>query len=372
MWAVMSGHTSRRGACGSEEGTPVVEAERMRVSVIGTGYLGATTAACLAEMGYEVMGLDVDEAKIDLLRSGKVPFYEPGLAELLTENLRTGRLHFTTDFAEVAAFADLHLICVGTPQRDESGAADLKYVNSAIDSLAPHLTRPTVVVGRSTVPVGTAATLAARLPFSLRALGQDVTRVRAVIYQFVTLLRAGQQVKMSTRRAEYVTLDELLAEVGADVARFLFLTRKADTHLEFDLDLAKKQSMENPVYYVQYAHARIANILQRAASVGLEEGPPNEVSLHRLVRDDEMALVRRIVEFPDVVADAADELEPHRLTFYLLELAAAFHGYYNRPENRVVGEDVELSRARLALVACVRQVVRSGLGILGVGAPERM
>ncbi|GAA1077340.1 UDP-glucose dehydrogenase family protein [Nocardiopsis metallicus] len=150
----------------------MVEAERMRVSVIGTGYLGATTAACLAEMGYEVMGLDVDEAKIDLLRSGKVPFYEPGLAELLTENLRTGRLHFTTDFAQVAAFADLHLICVGTPQRDESGAADLKYVNSAIDNLAPYLTRPTVVVGRSTVPVGTAATLAARL-CALAPVGEE-------------------------------------------------------------------------------------------------------------------------------------------------------------------------------------------------------
>ncbi|MCY9785686.1 UDP-glucose/GDP-mannose dehydrogenase family protein [Nocardiopsis sp. EMB25] len=141
----------------------MVEAERMRVSVIGTGYLGATTAACLSEMGFEVLGLDVDEAKIDLLRSGRVPFYEPGLDELLTANLRTGRLSFTTSYAEAAEFADLHLICVGTPQRDDSGAADLTYVHSAIDRLAPHLTRPTVVVGRSTVPVGTAATLTARL-----------------------------------------------------------------------------------------------------------------------------------------------------------------------------------------------------------------
>ncbi|MFE1169468.1 UDP-glucose dehydrogenase family protein [Nocardiopsis sp. NPDC058789] len=141
----------------------MVEAERMRVSVIGTGYLGATTAACLAEMGYEVIGLDVDEAKISMLRSGRVPFFEPGLDELLTANLETGRLRFTTDFAETAEFADVHLICVGTPQRDDSGAADLRYVNSAVERLAPHLTRPTVVVGRSTVPVGTAATLAARL-----------------------------------------------------------------------------------------------------------------------------------------------------------------------------------------------------------------
>ncbi|WP_017603520.1 UDP-glucose dehydrogenase family protein [Nocardiopsis alkaliphila] len=150
----------------------MVEAERMRVSVIGTGYLGATTAACLAEMGFEVLGLDVDEAKIDLLRSGRVPFYEPGLDELLVSNLRAGRLRFTTDFAEVAEFADLHLICVGTPQRDESGAADLSYVNSAVEGLAPHLTRPTVVVGRSTVPVGTAATLAARLA-ALAPVGKE-------------------------------------------------------------------------------------------------------------------------------------------------------------------------------------------------------
>ncbi|WP_017570836.1 UDP-glucose dehydrogenase family protein [Nocardiopsis halotolerans] len=150
----------------------MVEADRMRVSVIGTGYLGATTAACLAEMGYEVLGLDVDEAKIDMLRSGSVPFYEPGLDELLTANLDTGRLRFTTSFAEAAGFADLHLICVGTPQRDDSGAADLRYVNAAVDQLAPHLTRPAVVVGRSTVPVGTAATLAARLA-ALAPVGEE-------------------------------------------------------------------------------------------------------------------------------------------------------------------------------------------------------
>jgi len=206
----------------------------------------------------------------------------------------------------------------------------------------------------------------------LRALGLDDSRVRAVIYQFVTLLRAGQLVKMSTRRAEYVTLDELIDEVGADVVRFLFLTRKADTHLEFDLELAKKQSMENPVYYVQYAHARICNILRKAEEQGLTRGPTEDLPLHRLVQEDETTLVRHLVEFPDVVTEAADALEPHRVTFYLLDLAAAFHGYYNRRENRVVGEDHELSRARLALVDCVRQVIRDGLHLLGVGAPERM
>ncbi|KOX20861.1 UDP-glucose 6-dehydrogenase [Nocardiopsis sp. NRRL B-16309] len=144
--------------------THVVEAERRRrVSVIGTGYLGATTAACLAEMGFEVLGLDVDQAKIDTLRSGRVPFYEPGLDELLSANIEAGRLDFTTSYDEVAEFTDLHLVCVGTPQRDESGAADLRYVNAVIEELAPRLTRPSVVVGRSTVPVGTAALLAQRL-----------------------------------------------------------------------------------------------------------------------------------------------------------------------------------------------------------------
>jgi arginyl-tRNA synthetase len=204
----------------------------------------------------------------------------------------------------------------------------------------------------------------------VRALGLDADRIRPIIYQFVTLVRDGKPVKMSTRRAEYVTLDELLDEVGVDVVRFLFLTRKADSHLEFDLNLAKSQSMDNPVYYVQYAHARISNILKKAEAAGLAAG--GDAPLDRLEQDDEMALVRRIVEFPDVVAAAADELEPHRVTFFLLELAKAFHGYYNRPENRVVSDDVGLSRARLALVSAVRHVVASGLGLLGVSAPEQM
>ena len=130
--------------------------------------------------------------------------------------------------------------------------------------------------------------------------------------------------------------------------------------------------MENPVYYVQYAHARVSNIRQKAREAGLEEGPIDGLPLGRLVQDDEMALIRKIAAFPDVVAAAADELEPHRITFYLLDLAAAFHSYYNRRENRVVGEDRDLSRARLALVSAVQDVLRSGLGVLGVAAPDRM
>jgi UDPglucose 6-dehydrogenase len=135
----------------------------LRLSVIGTGYLGATHAACMAELGYEVIGYDVDEAKIDLLRAGRVPFFEPGLPELLTKQVESGRLRFTTDIAEVAEFGDVHFICVGTPQMKDSFAADLRYVHAAVDSLAPLLTRECLVVGKSTVPSGTAAILAARI-----------------------------------------------------------------------------------------------------------------------------------------------------------------------------------------------------------------
>jgi UDPglucose 6-dehydrogenase len=135
----------------------------LRLSVIGTGYLGATHAACMAELGYEVIGYDVDEAKIEMLRAGKVPFFEPGLPELLTKQIDSGRLRFTTDITEVAEFGDVHFICVGTPQMKGSFAADLRYVYAAVDSLAPLLTREALVVGKSTVPSGTAAILAARI-----------------------------------------------------------------------------------------------------------------------------------------------------------------------------------------------------------------
>jgi UDPglucose 6-dehydrogenase len=145
----------------------------LRLSVIGTGYLGATHAACMAEIGYDVIGYDVDEAKIDLLRSGRVPFFEPELPELLEKQLASGRLRFTTDISEVAEFADVHFICVGTPQVNDGFAADLRYVNAAVESLAPLLTRACLVVGKSTVPSGTAKLLAAKLA-ELAPAGDDV------------------------------------------------------------------------------------------------------------------------------------------------------------------------------------------------------
>src|SRR5947209_5911999 len=202
---------------------------------------------------------------------------------------------------------------------------------------------------------------------ALRALGVDAACVRAVIYQFVTLTRHGEQVKMSTRRAEYVTLDELLDEVGADAARFFFLTRKSDSHLEFDLDLAKRQSTENPVFYVQYAHARIASVFRQAAEARVTPAADPDLSP---LGDAEVETLRVLATWPDVVETAARELEPHRVVFFALELAGAFHRYYNR--HRILTEDAALTQARLALVRVVQHVLRAALGIAGVAAPERM
>lgn len=205
---------------------------------------------------------------------------------------------------------------------------------------------------------------------ALRGLGFDVDRIKAVIYQFVTLTRGGSQVKMSTRKAEYVTVEELLDEVGVDVVRFFFLTRKADSHLEFDLDLAKKQSADNPVFYVQYAHARICSLFRQAASEGVTAPPAEDAALEALTAAEEQEVIRLVARYPDIVEDASRELEPHRVVFYLIELAAAFHRCYNR--HRVLGVNLELSRARLYLAAATQRVLRAGLGLVGVSAPESM
>ncbi|HJQ85096.1 MAG TPA: arginine--tRNA ligase [Candidatus Binatia bacterium] len=202
---------------------------------------------------------------------------------------------------------------------------------------------------------------------AVRALGHDPGRIRPVIYQFVTLTRHGEQVKMSTRRAEYVTLDELLDEVGVDAARFFFLMRKSDSHLEFDLDLAKQQSTDNPVFYVQYGHARIASVFRQAAEAGVEPLASPDLSP---LGEPEVELLRVLATWPDVVEAAARDLEPHRVVFYALELAGAFHRYYNR--HRILTEDGGLTQARLALVRAVQQVLRAALGLAGVAAPERM
>ncbi len=207
---------------------------------------------------------------------------------------------------------------------------------------------------------------------AIRALGYDVARIRAIIYQFVTLTRGGEKVKMSTRKATYITLDDLIDEVGPDVVRFFFLFRKHDSHLDFDLDLAKRQAPENPVFYVQYAHARLASVFREAEKKGI--GLPADPSATDLapLSEEELALARKLLWLPEIVRGAVEALEPHRIPFYLLELAGDFHRYYNKPSNRIISEQRGLSMARLFLARRLMEGVASGLELLGVGAPDRM
>ena len=214
---------------------------------------------------------------------------------------------------------------------------------------------------------------------AVKALGYEVMPIRAIIYQFVTLTRGGEKVKMSTRKATYVTLDELVEEVGKDVVRFFFLFRKHDSHLDFDLDLAKRQAPENPVFYVQYAHARLASVFREADKAGLvlpvdapSSGNSQAVDL-TLLTAEEIELAKRAIGLPEIVAGAVESLEPHRIPFYLLELAGEFHRYYNKPANRIINpNDPKLSQARLFLAKVLQDTIAGGLELLGVRAPDRM
>jgi arginyl-tRNA synthetase len=209
-----------------------------------------------------------------------------------------------------------------------------------------------------------------RMRAAMIALGHPADAFEALIIQLVTLLRDGQPVRMSKRRGEFVLMEELLEEVGRDGARFTFLTRRHDSPLDFDLAVATRQSSDNPVYYVQYAHARICSIHRQAAEQGIAIPAWREVDLSPLGAAEEQALIKRLLEYPNLVAGAARALEPHRIAYWLTELAGAFHPYYKN--HRVLQDDRRLTLARLALCTAVGQVIANGLGLLGVSAPETM
>jgi arginyl-tRNA synthetase len=209
-----------------------------------------------------------------------------------------------------------------------------------------------------------------RLRAAMRALGHPPEAFDVLIVQLVTLLRDGQPVRMSKRRGEFVLMEELLEEVGRDAARFTFLTRRHDSPLEFDLAVATRQSSDNPVYYVQYAHARIRSIWKQIAEQGIAVPPWPEVDMGRLVEAEELVLIKRLLQYPGVVRGAARALEPHRVAYWLSELAGLFHPYYK--SHRVIQEDRGLMLARLALCTAVGQVIKNGLDLLGVSAPESM
>jgi arginyl-tRNA synthetase len=215
-----------------------------------------------------------------------------------------------------------------------------------------------------------------RMKAALKTNGIREDWLSVLLLQLVKLWRGGEEVKMSKRAGLYVTLKELVEEVGVDSARFVFLTKNHDSPLDFDIDLVKKQDADNPVYYVQYAHARISSVFRKAASEGLSlPGRPGAV-LERLRLEEEMALIRLMADFPNLLEDIARTLEPHRLTYYLAELASLFHKYFNlgtkESEKRIVSEDQALSQARLCLIEGLRIVISNGLRLLGIHAPERM
>jgi len=210
-----------------------------------------------------------------------------------------------------------------------------------------------------------------RVSGAIQASGYQKGQFDVILVQLVNLLRAGEPVAMSTRTGEFVTLSDVVDEVGADAARFIFLTRSSDSPLDFDLELAKQKTNENPVYYVQYVHARIASILRKAGEQGIDPlTDPDEADLTRIEAPEEIDLIKLLDRYPEVLVRSADLMEPHRVTYFLMDLASAFHTYYNK--HKVLGEDQQLTAGRLYLVRAVQKVIRNGLGLLGVSAPEKM
>ncbi len=202
----------------------------------------------------------------------------------------------------------------------------------------------------------------------VKQLGHDTDKIRVLIHQFVTLTKSGAKIKMSTRKANFVTLEELCNETGPDVLRYFFVMRGMNSHLNFDLDLAKNQSDENPVFYIQYAHARICNILKRAKGFGTSLNP--DADLTGLNSEIEIQLMKKLIEFPDIVEKTCDTLEPQNIANYLQEVCTVFHKFYVL--NKVISEDEALTAARLIVTEASRIVIKNGLTILGISAPERM
>jgi arginyl-tRNA synthetase len=201
----------------------------------------------------------------------------------------------------------------------------------------------------------------------LKAMGYDVQKIKVLIHQFVTIMEKGQTVKMSTRKANFITLEELIDEVGSDVVRYFFIMRNISSHLNFDLDIAKKQSDENPVFYLQYAHARICSILNMASEEKIESSIEN---LELLNTDSEQKLLKKLALFEEEILINSENFEPHKIANYLEELAALFHKFYT--ECRIIGSPKELAQARISLCIAVKIVLKNGLTILGLTAPERM
>ena len=304
---------------------------------------------------------DVYTNELDLIRDGRVEAVIEGLRTRGLAEEREGAVWFMA--TKLGLPKDQVLVRSGPNREPTYRTPDIAY---HIDKLKRGFDLVIDVFGADHIAEHEGVIAA------VKALGHDITPIHAIIYQFVTLTRGGEKVKMSTRKATYVTLDELIDEVGVDVVRFFFLFRKHDSHLDFDLDLAKRQAPENPVFYVQYAHARLASVFRQGESAGLVLPADTSAIDLTLLSDEELALAKRAIGLPEVVGDATTALEPHRIPFYLVDLAAEFHRYYNKPSNRIIGENRELSLARLFLAGVLKDVIAGCLELLGVSAPERM
>jgi len=219
---------------------------------------------------------------------------------------------------------------------------------------------------------GNVARVRAGLQAAAKSMGLQIPRGYPdyLLHKMLRVERGGEEVKMSKRAGTYVTLRDLLEWAGPDATRFFLVARKADTEFTFDVDLARAQSEDNPVYYVQYAHARICSVFAQAAEKGFSFAADSEIDLTPLASTRELALLRRLADYPDAIRAAADELAPHQVCFYLKDLAADFHAFYNA--ERVLVEEAPVRNARLSLLLATRQVLHNGLGLLGVSAPERM
>ena len=214
----------------------------------------------------------------------------------------------------------------------------------------------------------------ARVRASIEAMGHDPSCFEVIMIQLVSLIRKGEQVKMGKRAGTFVTLSETLNEVGKDAMRYFFCTRKSDAQMDFDLDLAKSQTMDNPVYYAQYGHARICSIIRKAKEINYEVKKMSEDELQVLTLEEEIDLIKKLHLFPEILIGSALAREPHRITFYLQELISEFHSYYTRYKDteRVLSDDSNKTYARLYLVDSIRQVVAIILGLIGVSIPEKM
>ena len=210
-----------------------------------------------------------------------------------------------------------------------------------------------------------------RMKAAVTALGRDPEDLKVILVQLVNLLRGGEQIAMSTRAGQFETLCDVCAEVGVDAARFMFLSRKSDSHLDFDLDLVKQQSMDNPVYYVQYAVARVCSLFAKAQERGIAVPEPSPELLAALDTPEDLDLLRFLEQYPDTLALAAQSMSPHVVSFYLRELAGLLHRYYSK-HHVLAATDETVMKGRMLLLAAVAEVVKNGLDLLGVSAPEKM